>query len=148
MGPVGSFSLRGGEEVRGADDFTTDHAVSQGLSQLPSSRSLVYLSVSESTELVSLPCCKHTTEQGNNEASYLEKTCFPAECHYMSLSVHLNSPFLQLATRKTGERDDCEIASLKGVIHVLTEKKSPPESQVSKQAEVEAMAKVQVVRTI
>lgn len=130
--------------MRGADDFTTDHAVSQGLSQLPRPRSLVYLSVSESTELVSLPCRKHTTEQGNREAAYLEKTCFPAECHYMSLSVHL-SGLLQLATRKTGKRDDCEIAPLKGVIHVIIEKKSPPKSQVNKQAEVEAMAKVQAL---
>lgn len=113
--------------MRGADDFTTDHAVSQGLSQLPRPRSLVYLSVSESSELVSLPCRKDTTEQGNHEAAYLEKTCFPAECHYTSLSAHLSGLFLQLATRKTGERDDCEIAPLKGVIHVIIEKK-PPQS--------------------
>lgn len=65
----------------------------------------ICLSVSESTGLVSLPHYKHTIEQANNEAAYVEKTRLPAECHHMSLFMHLNNPFLQLVTRKTGKND-------------------------------------------
>ena len=75
----------------------------------PAPRSLFFLSISESAELVSFPRCKHSTEQGNNEAAYLDKICFPAECHYVSLFMLLNSPFQQLAARTTGKREDCEL---------------------------------------
>lgn len=82
LGPVGSFCLWELGGGGGADDFTTDHAASQGQGQLPSSP-IPALSISESAELVSFPHCKHNTKQGNNEAAYLDKTCFPAECHYV-----------------------------------------------------------------
>ena len=75
----------------------------------PAPRSFLFLSISESAELVSFPRCKHNTEQGNNEAAYLDKTCVPAECHSVSLFMLLNSPFQQLASRTTGKRDDCEL---------------------------------------
>lgn len=77
----------------------------------PAPQSLLFLSISESAELVSFPHCKHNTKQGNNEAAYLDKTCFPAECHYVSLFMLLNSLFQQLAARTTGKRFDCELVS-------------------------------------
>lgn len=107
MGSFCLWELGGGG---GADDFTTDHAASQGQGQLPSSP-IPALSISESAELVSFPHCKHNTKQGNNEAAYLDKTCFPAECHYVSLFMLLNSLFQQLAARTTGKRFDCELVS-------------------------------------
>lgn len=91
--------------------------------QVPSS--LHFLADSESVGLVSLPRCKHTEGQKNNEAAGLEETCFPAERHHMSLLMHLDSLFLRLAARNTRQEDDHEIASHRVLHFVFTDARQP-----------------------
>lgn len=73
-----------------AGDLTADCASESVTEQAPST--LLSLSAAESPKLVSLPHCKHTTEQ-TTERACLENACHHAQCHYVSLhefeqSVH------------------------------------------------------------
>lgn len=122
------YRVSGWSGVQRTSPQTTQWVRDWDNSPVPSS--LIFLSVSESTELVSLPRCKHHTEQENNEAAYLEKTCFPAECHYMSLFMHLNSLFLRLTARKTDKRMTVKWPTYRVLVHIFTDKISPPKSQV------------------
>lgn len=86
LGPVGSFclwELGGGGGCWWFHRRPCSESGTGPTSQLPGPSSF-FLFLSQA-ELVSFPRCTHNTEQGNNEAAHLDKTCFP-ECHSVSLS--------------------------------------------------------------